>query len=396
MASLTAAKVKTLKQAGRHGDGNGLYLVVRPSGAKSWLQRVAIDGRRRDLGLGRFPAISLAMARERAADTMTAVAEGRDPRAERIGPGLPTFRQTAEFHVEAYRGRWRNARAVSIFNNRLERYVFPTFGAKRVDRITQADVLSVLTPIWGTKHETGRRVRQQVRAVFAYAMAHGHIQINPAGELIDAALPAMPAVKQHFRALPYQDIPAALAAVEDSRASIASAACFQFLVLTAARSGEARAARWDEIDFDSATWTISAERMKAGRGHRVPLSSQALELLRRVWPLRDDSGLVFPSAWKPGRPLSDMTLTKLLRDLGLADRATVHGFRTGFKTWCMEQTDTPWAVGEAALAHTIGNSVEAAYARTDLFDRRRTLMQQWADHVSTMRFDGRGCSLLRI
>ena len=263
----------------------GPYLVVRPSGAKSWLQRVAIDGRRRDLGLGRFPAVSLAMARERAADTMTAVAEGRDPRAERIGPGLPTFRQTAELHVEAYRGRWRNARAVSIFNNRLERYVFPTFGAKRVDRITQADVLSVLTPIWGTKHETARRVRQQVRAVFAYAMAHGHIQINPAGELIDAALPAMPALKQHFRALPYQGIPAALAAVEDSGASIASAACFQFLVLTAARSGEARAARWDEIDFDSATWTVSAERMKAGREHRVPLSSQALELLRRVWPL---------------------------------------------------------------------------------------------------------------
>ena len=139
------------------------------------------------------------------------------PIAERSGPVLPTFRQTAELHLEAYRGRWRNARAVSIFTNRLERYVFPTFGAKRVDRITQADVLSVLTPIWSTKHETGRRVRQQVRAVFSYAMAHGHIQINPAGELIDAALPTMPAVKQHFRALPYQDVPAALAAVEDSR-----------------------------------------------------------------------------------------------------------------------------------------------------------------------------------
>ena len=383
MAKLTALQVKTLKTPGRHGDGGGLYLIVRPSGAKSWLQRIAVNGRRRDLGLGRYPVVSLAKAREHAAENLAVVADGRDPQLERPRAALPTFRNVAGQYLDTNAPRWRSPRASSIFVNRLERYVYPVIGDVLIDRISRSDVLSVLTPIWGTKHETGRRVRQQVRAVFAYAMAHGHIEINPAGEVIDAALPSMPNLKQHFRSLPYQDVPAALAAVEDSGASLASAGCFRFLVLTAARSGEARAATWDEIDLDAATWTIAGERMKTGREHRVPLSSPALEVLRRMRPLRDDSGYVFPSAWKPGRPLSDMTLTKLMRDLGLSDRATVHGFRTSFKTWCMEQTETPWAVGEAALAHTIGNSVEAAYARTDLFDKRRGLMQQWADYVLT-------------
>ena len=385
MAKLNALKVKTATKPGRHGDGGGLYLIVRPSGSKSWIYRAVVDGKRRELGLGGYPAVSLARARERAGEYRTAVADGRDPTAELSAapPVLPTFRETAGQYLETNRARWRNARAVSIFVNRLERYVFPVFGDVLIDRVTRADVLSVLTPIWGTKHETGRRVRQQTRAVFAHAMAHGHIEINPAGEVIDAALPSMPNLKRHYRSLPYQDVPAALAAVADSGASLASAGCLRFLVLTATRSGEARAARWDEIDLDAATWTIAGERMKAGREHRVPLSRQALEVLRRMLPLRDDSDLVFPSAWKPGKALSDMTLTKSLRDLGLADRATVHGFRTSFKTWCMEQTETPWAVGEAALAHTIGNSVEAAYARTDLFDKRRGLMQQWADYVLT-------------
>ena len=188
--------------------------------------------------------------------------------------------------------------------------------------------------------------------------------------MIDAGLPRTPAVAAHFRALPYQDVPDVLRRVEASQARLASRLCFRFLVLTAARSGEARGARWDEIDRDARTWAIPKSRMKAGREHRVPLSDAALEVLRRAKALDDNSGLVFPSLYKPGRELSDMTLTKLLRDLGLADRATVHGFRTSFKTWCMETTDTPWAVGEAALAHTLGNSTEQAYARSDLFERR--------------------------
>ena len=192
----------------------------------------------------------------------------------------------------------------------------------------------------------------------------------------------MPKVKAHLRALPYQEVRSALEAVETSRASVSTKLCFRFLVLTAARSGEARGAAWDEIDLQERVWRIPSERMKAGMEHRVPLSGQALDLLGEASVLRDESGLVFPSPMKPGSPMSDMTLTKVLRSTGLAERATVHGFRSSFKNWALEQTDTPWAVSEAALAHVLGNSTEQAYARSDLFERRRTLMQQWADYLT--------------
>ncbi len=213
-------------------------------------------------------------------------------------------------------------------------------------------------------------------------MANELIETNPAGEAVDGALPSMPKVKAHLRALPYQEVGAALKTVDGSQTSLAAKRCLRFLVLTAARSGEVRGATWEEIDFEGATWTIPGSRMKAGTEHRVPLSDQALELLTLAQQLEDGYGLCFPSPLRPGRGLSDMTLTKVLRSTGLADRATVHGFRTSFKTWTMEQTDTPWAVGEAALAHQLGGSVEQAYARSDLFDRRRTLMQQWADYLT--------------
>ena len=213
-------------------------------------------------------------------------------------------------------------------------------------------------------------------------MANELIETNPAGEAIDGALPSMPKVKAHLRALPYQEVGSALRTVDASQTSPASKHCLKFLVLTAARSGEARGATWDEIDFEGATWTIPGSRMKAGMEHRVPLSDQALDVLMLAHRLEDGSGLCFPSPLRPGRMLSDMTMTKILRSTGLADRATVHGFRTSFKTWTMEQTDTPWAVGEAALAHQLGGTVEQAYARSDLFDRRRMLMQQWADYLT--------------
>ena len=383
MAKLTAVKVKGLSDPGRYGDGDGLYLTIARGGSKSWIQRIVIDGRRRDIGLGGFPAVTLAKARERAAGNRTAVADGRDPLAERQRTlTVPTFREAAERTIEAHRPRWRNVRTASIWERAFEMYAFPAFGDTRVDRITRADVLSVLTPIWTTKPAVARRLRQRVRATFAWAMAHGHIEVNPAGELVDAALPPQPAVKAHFRAMPYEEVPEALETIRASTASLSTRLCFRFLVLTAARSGEARGATWDEVDLDGTTWTIPASRMKAGVAHRVPLSKQALDVLQRARLLEDNSGLVFPSALKPGRALSDMTLTRLLRATDLADRATVHGFRTSFKTWTMETTDTPWAVGEAALAHTLGNSTEAAYARTDLFERRRALMQQWADYLS--------------
>ena len=383
MANLTAMEARNLKsgpKTKRYGDGRGLYLVVRANGSKAWVQRTTIDGDRTDIGLGGYPDVSLALARKKSAEIRTAVAEGRDPRAERRQPNLPTFREAAEQYVSDNALRWKNPKEAVNWRGCLHTYAYPVFGSTRIDRITRADVLDVLLRIWLTKPSIARKLRQRVRAIFAAAMAFGYLDINPAGEVIDAALPRTPAVKAHFRALPYQDVPDTLCKIEVSTASLPSRLCFRFLVLTAARSGEARGARWEEIDLDSRTWAIPASRMKAGREHRVPLSEAAVEVIQRAQDLSDDNGLVFPS--KRGRQLSDMTLTKMLRDNGLAEVSTVHGFRTSFKTWCMETTDTPWAVGEAALAHTLGNSTEQAYARSTLFKRRRALMQQWADYVT--------------
>ena len=384
MANLTALAVKNLKPGAktkRHGDGRGLYMVVRANGSKAWVQRITIDGDRTDIGLGGYPDVSLALARNKSGDLRSAVAEGRDPRAERRQPNLPTFQEVAEAYIADNAGRWKTLKQAINWHGSLSTYAYPVFGNTRVDRITRADVLRVLQPIWTTKPSLAKKLRQRVRSIFGAAMAFDYIDLNPAGEVIDAALPRTPAVKAHFRALPYQDVGDALAKVEASGAFLASRLCFRFLLLTAVRSGEARGARWDEIDIKARTWSIPADRMKAGVEHRVPLSDASLDVLRLALALDNNSGLVFPSHYKHGRGLSDMTLTKVLRDTGLAKQATVHGFRTSFKTWCMETTDTHWAVGEAALARTLGNSTEQAYARSDLFERRRVLMDAWGDFV---------------
>ena len=380
---LSATRVKALRVPGRYSDGDGLYLFIKKSGRKSWVQRITIDGRRRDIGLGAFPTVLLAQARKRASETREAIGNGRDPVADKRRPAMPTFSQAAYAVHEANKPRWRNGSHTSAWIQTLERHAFPKIGKKHIDSISRTDVLAVLTPIWSTRPETARRVRQRMRTIFRWAMANELIETNPAGEAIDGALPSMPKVKAHLWALPYQEVGSALRTVDASQTSLASKHCLKFLVLTAARSGEARGATWDEIDFEGATWTIPGSRMKAGMEHRVPLSDQALDVLMLAHRLEDGSGLCFPSPLRPGRMLSDMTMTNILRKSGLADRATVHGFRTSFKTWTMEQADTPWAVGEAALAHQLGGSVEQAYARSDLFDRRRVLMQKWADYLTS-------------
>ena len=379
---LTHAKVKALKTPGRHGDGGGLYLNVAKGGSKSWVQRIAIDGRRRDVGLGGFPAVSLAKARERASQNRDAIADGRDPVAEKRTPkpAMPTFREAARACHEIHRPRWRNEKHAANWLATLERHAMPKLGQRPVDRITRAEVLAVLTPIWGTRQETARRVRQRIRAVMRWAVAQGHRDDNPAGEGIDGALPPMPAIRAHFRALPYQEVTAALETIAASAAGVAAKSCFEFLVLTAARSGEARGATWGEIDLDARLWTIPAERMKGGVEHRVPLSEAAIAALEEAASLRDESGFVFPSP-VGGRPLSDMTLTKILRTVGLAERATVHGFWSSFRDWAAECTSATYAAMELSLAHHIGNAVERAYARSDLLEQRRALMDQWAEYM---------------
>ncbi len=379
---LTAKQVENLKKPGRYSDGGGLHLFISKAGHKSWVLRITIEGHRRDIGLGGYPLVTLAQARKKASEHRAAVAEGRDPLAEKHAPAMPTFKEATHAVHEMNKPRWRNGRHIESWVQVLERHAMPVLGNTPLDRIDRGAVLRVLTPIWTTRPETARRTRQRMRSIFRWGMAHGFMETNPAGEAIDGALPPMPKVKAHHRALPYQEVGSALETVESSQASISAKLCFRFLILTAARSGEARGATWNEIDLKDRVWRIPPQRMKAGTEHRVPLSTQALALLGEAYILRDDSGLVFPSALRPGSPMSDMTLTKILRSTGLAERATVHGFRSSFKNWTLEQTDTPWAVSEAALAHILGNSTEQAYARSDLFERRRLLMQMWADYVT--------------
>ena len=339
--TLSATRVRALNAPGRYSDGGGLHLYISKAGRKSWVLRITIDGRRRDIGLGGYPSVSLALAREKASDNRGPVAEGRDPVAEKHAPAMPTFREATYVVHEENKPRWCNPRHIAGWIQTLERHAMPALGNKPLNRIDRGEVLQVLTPIWATRPETARRVRQRMRTVFKWAMAYGFLESNPAGEAIDGALRPMPKVKAHFRALAYQDVGSALDKVEASQASIAAKLCFRFLVLTAARSCEARGATWDEIELEDQVWRIPSHRMKANKDHRVPLCRQALELLQEVHSLRDESGLVFPSPQKLNAQLSDMTLLKLLRSIGVGNRPTVHGFRSSFKDWALEQTNMP-------------------------------------------------------
>ena len=382
MPQLTAAKVKAVAEPGRYGDGAGLYLNVAPGGSKSWVQRIVVSGRRRDIGLGGYPTVGLAEARVLAAANRTSVAAGRDPVAEKRRPPKPTFKEAAHQVHQANLPRWRNAKHAAAWIRTLERFAFPAFGNMPVDQVTRADVLAVLTPIWGTLPETARRIRQRIRTVMRWAMAHGLVEYNVAGEAIEGALPPMPRVKDNLRALPYREVSEALKIVEESRSSSSARLCLEFTVLTAARSGEARGALWSEIDLDQALWTVPAARMKGRLDHRVPLSRAALEVLARARGLHDGSDLVFPSPRRPGQPLSDMTLTKVLRDTGLADLATVHGFRSTFRDWGSDTEAESDSVLELALAHRPGNEVERAYARSDRLELRRPVMEAWGEFVT--------------
>ena len=380
MASLSVARIKSLSNPGLHGDGGTLYLRVALGGSKSWIQRLTIDRKRRDIGLGGFPLVSLAEAREMAFENRKLARVGGDPLAAKRQATVPTFREAAKRTFEANRPRWRSEKVARKWWQTLEKHALPILGDTRLDRIGREDVLRVLTPLWTSRPEQARKLRQSIRTTLSWAQAHGYIEHNIAGEAIDGALPAQPAVKEHMRALPHQEVRGALETVGASATSLSAKLAFRFTVLTATRSGEVRGAKWDEIDLDAGEWRIPGSRMKVGAEHRVPLSDSALAVLEQARPLRDKSGLVFPSPSRAGRPLSDMTLTKVLRTTGLAKRATVHGFRSSFRDWCAETGKTR-EIAEAALAHTVGG-VEGAYFRSDLFERRRRLMADWAAYLS--------------
>ena len=379
MGKLTDRSVRNLKTPGRFPDGETLYLKIWPSGAKSWVQRLVIGGRRTDLGLGAYPVVSLAQARRKAQDNRALAKSGGDPLAEKreeaMVAAMPTFEALALQHIAEHRHAWRNAKHAGQWLSTLETYAFPSIGAVKVNEVSRKQVVDALSPIWHTKAETARRVRQRVRAVMDRAVALGYIDFNPAGDAINGALTKMPRVRAHHRALPYQELPAALDAVRGSTASPSVKLAFEMLALTACRSGEVRGMTWDEVDLEKATWAVPATRMKAGKLHRVPLSLRALAILRESHSLNQGDGIVFPPP-RSGGTLSDMAFTQMLRRLGLD--FVPHGLRSSFRDWAAEQTDASHAVMESALAHTVGNATEAAYARSDLFDLRRGLMEKWS------------------
>ena len=379
--SLTAATVRSFKEAGFYADGQGLYLKVDESGAKRWVQRLVIQGKRRDMGLGSASIVSLAEARETALQNRKLARSGGDPLASRTKvEAILTFKAAAEKVHELHLPTWRNPKHGQQWISTLREYVFPHFGNKKLDAITSADVLTAMAPIWNARPETARRVRQRIGTVLKWAIANGWRTDNPA-EAISKALPKHDrSTVQHRKALPYGDVATAIATVKDSEASLSAKLALEFLILTATRSGETREAVWSEFDISHKEWLIPAERMKAKKPHRVPLSARCLAILKEAKALKSEtSDYVFPGT-VAGKPLSDVTLSKLLRELGIA--AVPHGFRSSFRDWAGEKTNFPREVCEFALAHVIQDKAEAAYARSDLYEKRRKLMDTWAQYLS--------------
>ncbi len=322
--ALSAAFVRTVGEAGRYCDGQGLYLQVQPSGSRRWIQRLVIRGRKRELGLGGFPLVSLKDARAQALANRRMARSGGDPLAEKRRAGTtPTFADAAARVLEQKRAGWRNPKHALDWPASLERYVFPAIGQRRVSEVTSAEILQILGPIWHTKPETARRVRQRVSAIMQWAVAMEFRADDPC-DRVGATLGRQRDVVQHMRALPHGEVAAAIETVRASAATPAAKLAFEFLVLTAARSGEVRGALWSEVDLDASVWTIPAARMKANRSHQIPLSSRAKAVLDAARAIENESDLIFPSS--RGRPLSDMMLSKLLKERGV--KAVPHGHRS--------------------------------------------------------------------
>lgn len=401
MNKLTAAALR-VREPGLYADGAGLFLQITEGSdgepRRSWVCRVRVNGKTREFGLGRADLVTLAEARQRAADLRRTAALGVDPKeqaqAERqereakaaaARASLMTFEQCARAYVEAHAPGWRNVKHARQWSSTLERYAFPVFGAVAVGDVTRHMVLQVIEPLWKTRTETASRLRARIESVLDWGAARGLRDGDNAARWKGALEKLLPprakiAPVEHRPSMPYGEVGAFL---ERLRAKPSAAAdCLEFTILTACRSGEARGARWCEIDLATATWALPPQRTKAGRPHRVALSTPALDLLERR--KREHGGaaddLLFESDARPGAPVSDMTLSAIMRRAGLP--YVPHGFRTSFRTWCAERTNFPREVAESALAHINADRVEAAYQRSDFFERRRHLMQAWADFLA--------------
>jgi integrase len=370
---------------GRHGDGNGLFLLVKPSGSRSWIVRVTVKGHkgkkggplRTDFGLGGANVVSLYEARERALKYRILAKQGVNPR---LGADvvIPTFEEIAkQVHIERL-PTWKNIKHGDQFINTLRDYAFPKIGKMRVSDIGQPEILSCLSPIWTEKHETAKRVAQRLKVVLDVAKSKGYREgENPVTAIKDAGvLPKVKAKVKHHKAMAWQDVPAFYLDLKSRNAMAAKA--LMFTCLTGSRTGEVLGAKWDEIDFDNAVWNVPAERMKTEALHRVPLTSAMVEILEPLQAMKSE--YVFEGQ-KRHRPLSNMAMLMLLRRMKI-EGVTVHGFRSTFRDWASEVANAPREVAEISLSHQLGNNVERAYARSDLLERRRTLMERWAAYVT--------------
>ncbi|MCC6926633.1 integrase arm-type DNA-binding domain-containing protein [Novosphingobium sp.] len=376
MGQLSATKIKTLTEPGRYIDGDGLMMEVAPGGSRSWKLRVRVDGKRRDFGLGSLSIVTLTEAREKAREYRRLIAQGIDPVAEKKKEKIviPTFRVAAEQVHAEHKASWKNGKHQVQWITTLETYAYPFIGDRLVNDIEGPQIRKALLPIWLSKPETARRVRQRIGAVLDWAYVNGMRDSEAPMRSLSKGLPRQPKEDGHFAAMPYTDIPAFIAKLRE-RSSVGRVA-MEVLILTAARSGEIRGATWSEFDLDKAMWSIPATRMKMGRPHFVPLASQVLDALERAKAFSAPcTDLVFPGM-KLKTPMSDMTLLKILRDMEAG--VTVHGFRSAFRDWVADMTDYPGEVAESALAHANSNKVEAAYRRTDFLEKRKALMSDWA------------------
>lgn len=391
--ALTPLAVKNAKP-GRHADGAGLHLLVKPSGARSWVYRFMLNGKSRDVGLGAAGqgGMSLADARDARDALRLRVKAGIDPLEQRqreVAEALAaaqaakvagvTFKAVAETYIGANEGSWRNEKHRQQWKNTLATYVYPVIGELPVAEVGTSHVLQILEPIWKAKAETASRVRGRMETILDAAKARGYRDgENPArwrGHIAQILPARSRLTRGHHKAMPYEAIPAFVSALRQREAVAALA--LEFAILTAARTGEVIGAKWNEVDLDKAIWTIPASRMKAGKEHRVPLSPRAVEILKSTQELRKEG--LFPAI--KGGKMSGMAMTMLLRRMKVD--VTVHGFRSGFRDWAAECTGYAHEVAEMALAHTIESKVERAYRRGDLFDKRRRLMGDWATYCAS-------------
>ena len=393
MGKLNPKQIENLKVSGTYEDGDGLRLEVKPSGKKYWQLRFQLAGKRREMGLGAYPSVTLKEAREAAAAQRKLLDAAIDPlvnrertrEAERLAEEARrarsvTFQSVADDYIEAHKAGWKNAKHCQQWQNTLRTYAYPLIGSIPTGEITTEQIMKILTPIWHTKSETASRVRNRIEIILDAAKARRlRDGENPArwrGHL-DKLLPPRSKVKAvvHHPALPWRDLPAFICRIQDREELTYKA--MLLTILTACRTSESLAATWDEVDIANAVWKIPSHRMKAGKEHRIPLSGKACELLRSLKRIKD-SPYLFPSNQK-GKHLSNMSMLMGLRHMERGD-LTVHGFRSTFRDWAAESTSYPREVCEQALAHNRQDKVEAAYFRTDLFDKRRAMMEEWATY----------------